>query len=84
MNQLEINLLSCLIDHIASVLNLFLRDMEYNPPDIDPTNNELEAAMLAELEVRNLDVDRLKRSVHLCASLIEVKNPFSEALLIIS
>jgi hypothetical protein len=71
MNQLEINLLSCLIDHIASVLKLFLRDMEYNPPDIDPTNNELEAAMLAELEARNLDV-RLKRSVHLCASLIEV------------
>jgi hypothetical protein len=60
--------------------------MEYNPPNIDATNDGLEAVMLAELEVRNLDANHLRRSVHLCASFIEVKIPsptFSSSSMII-
>jgi len=46
--------------------------MEYVVPEIDSTNEELEASMLADYEAHNLQSDRLKQTVHLCASLIEL------------
>jgi len=55
-----------------SILKSVLRDMDYVPPRIRGTNEQLESAMHAEMEERGLRSDRLKRSIHLAASLIEV------------
>jgi hypothetical protein len=51
----------------------FLSDLQYTPLAIDPTNVELEAFMRSEMESRNLQCIQLERTLHLAASLIEVR-----------
>jgi hypothetical protein len=46
--------------------------MAYSTPNIQGTNEQLEAAMRAEMDARSLRCDQLEKTVHLAASLIEV------------
>lgn len=46
--------------------------MALGPLEIQATNQQLEDAMRAEMESKNLACDKLERTLHLAASLIEV------------
>ncbi|KAF8584202.1 terpenoid synthase [Ramaria rubella] len=56
----------------TSILNSFLSEMAHETMSLDFTNKQLEVAMRAEMDTRNLRCEQLERTLHLAASLIEI------------
>jgi hypothetical protein len=47
--------------------------MTFYPPNITSTNKDLEAKMRTEMNERNIGCPQLEKTLHLAASLIEVR-----------
>ena len=57
----------------VNVLKCFLYGMGHKKLDISLTNKKLEAAMYAEMYERKIQCPQLQKTIHLAASLIEVR-----------
>lgn len=58
----------------TSIIKSFLSDMKLDSFDLDLTNQELEEFMLSEMKSKNLGCKQLEGTLHLAASLIEVRD----------
>jgi hypothetical protein len=62
------------VDDEASIVKRFLHGTGHFTPNFSSTNKELEAAMNAVMHERNIQCPQLERTLHLAASLIEVRS----------
>lgn len=59
---------------VAEVVKAFLHKMDYSTPDVDDTNEKLEAAMINEMDTRKIRCHQLEKTLHLAASSTEVRS----------